>query len=373
MRFEFATATRIVFGAGVLREAGPLARDLGSHALVATGRDCRRAQPLLTLLHEHGLAASVFSVPGEPELDTIRHGANLAREKACDLVIGFGGGSAIDAGKAIAAMLTNDGDLLDYVEIIGRGRALARPSAPFIAIPTTAGTGSEVTRNSVLASPEHRLKVSLRSPLMLPRIALVDPALTCDLPPALTASTGLDALTQLIEPYTCSRANPMTDALCVEGIRRAGRSLRAAFADGGNAAAREDMSVASLFGGMALANAGLGAAHGFRRSHRGHVSGAARRDLRRLASPCHGNQSPRPPEARFHQPVPSALRRSRKTPGQFQRRQTGGRRCLDTEARHRSSDSASAHLWRYRGEHFRTGWQSPQRQQHEGESHCADR
>ncbi len=178
-------------------------------------------------------------------------------------MIGFGGGSAIDAGKAIAAMLTNDGDLLDYVEIIGRGRALARPSAPFIAIPTTAGTGSEVTRNSVLASPEHRLKVSLRSPLMLPRIALVDPALTCDLPPALTASTGLDALTQLIEPYTCSRANPMTDALCVEGIRRAGRSLRAAFADGGNAAAREDMSVASLFGGMALANAGLGAAHGF--------------------------------------------------------------------------------------------------------------
>ncbi len=142
MRFEFATATRIVFGAGVLREAGPLARDLGSHALVATGRDSRRAQPLLTLLHEHGLAASVFSVPGEPELDTIRHGANLAREKACDLVIGFGGGSAIDAGKAIAAMLTNDGDLLDYVEIIGRGRALARPSAPFIAIPTTAGTGS---------------------------------------------------------------------------------------------------------------------------------------------------------------------------------------------------------------------------------------
>lgn len=263
MRFEFATATRIVFGAGVLREAGPMARDLGSHALVATGRDSRRARPLLTLLHEHGLAASVFSVPGEPELDTIRQGANLAREKACDLVIGFGGGSAIDAGKAIAAMLTNDGDLLDYVEIIGRGRALARPSAPFIAIPTTAGTGSEVTRNSVLASPEHRLKVSLRSPLMLPRIALVDPALTCDLPPALTASTGLDALTQLIEPYTCSRANPMTDALCVEGIRRAGRSLRAAFADGGNAAAREDMSVASLFGGMALANAGLGAAHGF--------------------------------------------------------------------------------------------------------------
>ena len=140
----------------------------------------------------------------------------------------FGGGSALDAGKAIAAMLTNPGELLDYLEVIGRGKALTKPSAPFIAIPTTAGTGSEVTRNAVLASPEHRVKVSLRSPLMLPKVALVDPELTYDLPPAVTASTGLDALTQLIEPYVCSRANPMTDALCVEGIRRAARSLRTA-------------------------------------------------------------------------------------------------------------------------------------------------
>jgi alcohol dehydrogenase class IV len=160
-------------------------------------------------------------------------------------------------------MLANDGTLLDYVEIIGRGKALTKPSAPFIAIPTTAGTGSEVTRNSVLSSPEHKLKVSLRSPLMLARVAIVDSELTLDLPPALTASTGLDALTQLIEPFVCSRANPMTDGLCVEGIRRAGRSLRAVFADGKNKSAREDMAVASLFGGLALANAGLGAVHGF--------------------------------------------------------------------------------------------------------------
>jgi alcohol dehydrogenase class IV len=160
-------------------------------------------------------------------------------------------------------MLANDGELLDYVEIIGRGKALTKPSAPFIAIPTTAGTGSEVTRNAVLSSPEHRLKVSLRSPLMLARVAIVDPELTRDLPPAPTASTGLDALTQLIEPFVCSRANPMTDGLCVEGIRRAGRSLRVAFAGGKNNSAREDMAVASLFGGLALANAGLGAVHGF--------------------------------------------------------------------------------------------------------------
>jgi len=160
-------------------------------------------------------------------------------------------------------MLANGGELLDYVEIIGRGRALTKPSVPFIAIPTTAGTGTEVTRNAVLASPGHKVKVSLRSPLMLAKVALVDPELTYDLPPALTASTGLDALTQLIEPFVCSRANPMTDGLCVEGLRRIARSLRIAFNEGQNKPAREDMAVASLFGGLALANAGLGAVHGF--------------------------------------------------------------------------------------------------------------
>jgi alcohol dehydrogenase class IV len=217
----------------------------------------------VSLLREQGLGAILFSVPGEPEVETVRRGVALARQEQCDLVISFGGGSALDAGKAIAAMLTNEGELLDYLEVIGRGKAVGRASAPFIAIPTTAGTGSEVTRNAVLASPEHRVKVSLRSPLLLPRIALVDPELTHDLPPSITASTGLDALTQLIEPYVCSRPNPMTDALCVEGMRRAGRSLRAAFQNGRHAAAREDMAVASLFGGLALANAGLGAVHGF--------------------------------------------------------------------------------------------------------------
>ena len=262
VRFEFATATRIVFGPGTSREIGPLAKKLGRSALVVSGRDTRRAEPLISLLREQGVGAVAFSVSGEPEVETVRQGVTLARGEKCDLVISFGGGSALDAGKAIAAMLANEGELLDYVEVIGRGKALAKPSAPFVAIPTTAGTGSEVTRNAVLASPEHAVKVSLRSPFMLPRIALVDPELTYDLPPAITASTGLDALTQLIEPYVCARANPMTDALCVDGIRRAACSLRAAFENGRNAAAREDMAVASLFGGLALANAGLGVAHG---------------------------------------------------------------------------------------------------------------
>jgi alcohol dehydrogenase class IV len=262
MQFEFATAQRIIFGPGTLRNAGSLASGLGRRALVVTGRNPLRAGPLLALLREHAVDSIVFPISGEPEIQTVQEGLALATHERCDLVIALGGGSALDTGKAVAALLANGSDLMDYLEIIGRGRPLARPSAPFIAIPTTAGTGSEVTRNSVLASPEHHLKVSLRSPFMLPRIALVDPELTRALPPALTASTGLDALTQLIEPFVCSRANPVTDALCRDGIARVARSLRAAFDDGRDDQARENMALASLFGGLALANAGLGAVHG---------------------------------------------------------------------------------------------------------------
>ena len=261
--FEFATAGRIIFGPGRVKELGLVARELGQRALVVTGRHPERAKGVAALLADSGVSSFAFSVPGEPEVSTVETGVAQARKNNCDLVVGLGGGSALDAGKAIATMLTNQGELLDYLEVIGRGKSLALAPAPFIAIPTTAGTGTEVTRNAVLASPAHRVKVSLRSPLMLPRVALIDPELTHELPPPLTASTGLDALTQLIEPFVCSRSNPMTDAVCREGIRRAARSLRRAFEDGGQATAREDMAVASLFGGLALANAGLGAVHGF--------------------------------------------------------------------------------------------------------------
>ncbi|HXC36585.1 MAG TPA: iron-containing alcohol dehydrogenase, partial [Candidatus Acidoferrales bacterium] len=260
---EFAAATRIIFGPGAFREIGALAGKSGKRVLVVTGRDLSRAENLLASLRQAGIGVATFSVGGEPEISTVESGLAVAKKEQCDFVIGFGGGSALDAAKAIATMLANHGDLLDYLEVIGRGKPLTKPSAPFIAIPTTAGTGSEVTRNAVLASAKHGLKVSLRSPFMLADIALVDPELTCDLPPAITARTGLDALTQLIEPFVCSRANPMTDGLCVEGLSRAARSLRIAFHDGQNKSAREDMALASLFGGLALANAGLGAVHGF--------------------------------------------------------------------------------------------------------------
>ena len=263
MRFEFATAARIVFGPGTAGEVAPAAREMGKRALIVTGRGAGRASALISSLRTSSVECVPFIVAGEPTVDLVRLGARSAREERCDLVIAFGGGSAIDAGKAIAALAANAGDVLDYLEVVGKGQALGRPPLPFIAVPTTAGTGSEVTRNAVLASPEHRVKASLRSPLMLPRLAVVDPELTYGLPPRITASTGLDALTQLIEPYVSSRANPMIDALCLEGIRRASRSLARAYKDGSDTEARLDMSLASLFGGLALANAGLGAVHGF--------------------------------------------------------------------------------------------------------------
>jgi len=258
MRFEFATATRIVFGEGTAATLPELARAFGARQLLVTGASGERAASLVS-----ALSAETFAVPGEPTVDLVREGVRRVQETACDVVISVGGGSAIDAGKAIAAIATNGGEPFEFLEVVGKGRAIAVPPLPFIAVPTTAGTGSEVTRNAVLGSTEHGVKASLRSPMMLPRVAVIDPELTYGLPPAVTAYTGLDAMTQLIEPYVSVRANPLADALCVEGMKRVAGALRRAFHDGADRDARRDMALASLFGGLALANAGLGVVHGF--------------------------------------------------------------------------------------------------------------
>jgi len=262
-RFEFATATRIVFGAGTLPEAVKAASGFGRRVFLVTGSRLERAEGLVGQLKQAGLEVVMAQVVGEPTTDSVQTLTAQARSERCEVVIGLGGGSVIDAAKAVSGLLTNEGDLFDYLEVIGKALPLKNPAAPYMAIPTTAGTGAEVTRNAVLGSKEHGVKVSLRSPLMLPRLAIVDPELTYDLPSDVTAYTGLDALTQVIEPYVCTKANPMTDGWCVEGIRRAARSLRKAVEQGKDKAAREDMAVTSLFGGLALANAGLGAVHGF--------------------------------------------------------------------------------------------------------------
>jgi alcohol dehydrogenase class IV len=257
--FELATATRILFGAGTVREAPAAVQALGARrVLLVTGASPARAQPLRAALAAETI---MFSVSGEPTVEVAR--AGVAAAAGCDAIIALGGGSALDAGKAIAALAANGGDPLDYLEVVGRGRKLQRPSLPFVAIPTTAGTGAEVTRNAVLASPEAGVKASLRSPLMLPALAIVDPDLLVGSPPSVLASSGLDALSQLIEPFLSARANPVTDALAREGIRRSARSLRRAVTVELDATAREDLALASLLGGLCLANAGLGAVHGF--------------------------------------------------------------------------------------------------------------
>lgn len=262
--FEFATATRIVFGAGKLSEAPEAVRALGGRkVLLVTGKNPARAERLREALERLGIPALPFPVDGEPTVELAREGTARATAEGCDAVVAFGGGSALDAGKAIAALVANGGDPLDYLEVIGRGQPLTRPSLPFIAIPTTAGTGSEVTRNAVLGSKDAKVKASLRSPHMLPRVALVDPELLTGAPAAVLASSGLDALSQVIEPFLSARANPLTDALAREGMRRSARSLRRAVLEGPDAAAWEDLALASLFGGLCLANSGLGAVHGF--------------------------------------------------------------------------------------------------------------
>ena len=262
MSFEFAAPTRIIFGEGRLADVPKIVSTMGARVLVVEGRS-GRAEPLVRQLSDAGLATATIRVASEPTISLVEAGLARARVEQCDVVVALGGGSVIDAGKAISALLTNDAPVRDYLEVIGKARPLTNRAAPFIAIPTTAGTGAEVTRNAVLMAEEEQVKVSLRSPLMLPVVALIDPELTYSLPPTVTASTGLDALTQCIEPFVSPHANPLTDAVAREGIHRASAALRRAFHDGGDRDARRDMAVASLCGGLALANAKLGAVHGF--------------------------------------------------------------------------------------------------------------
>jgi alcohol dehydrogenase class IV len=259
--FEFATANQIIFGTGKLNELSKLIEGNRKRLLLVCGHSSDTVPRVRDILSSLDISVTEFQVRGEPTIDVVRTGKEAARN--CDIVIGLGGGSVMDTGKAIVALVTNPGEITDYLEVVGKGQPLVNAPLPFIAIPTTAGTGSEVTRNAVIEATKQNVKVSLRSPLMLPRVALVDPELTYTLPPEITATSGLDALTQLIEPFVSVKANPMTDAICREGIHHVARSLRRAYENGSDQEARQGMSLAALFGGLALANSGLGAVHGF--------------------------------------------------------------------------------------------------------------
>jgi len=262
-RFEFATAKWIIFGAGSAKKIVDNALVLGNKPLIVTGKNQERCKFLLDDFAEKNVKCVIYSVKGEPTTQAVSECLELANRSKTNVIIGIGGGSAIDTGKAVSALITNASNLFDYLEVIGKGKPIKNPTVPFIAVPTTAGTGTEVTKNAVIKSNEHSIKVSLRSPFMLPDIAILDPVLTYSMPKEVTASTGLDAFTQVIEPYVSVKANMLTDAICKEGIKRISRSLLKAFNDGNDAKAREDMCIGSLFGGIALANAKLGAVHGF--------------------------------------------------------------------------------------------------------------
>ncbi|MGC9325472.1 MAG: iron-containing alcohol dehydrogenase [Desulfomonilia bacterium] len=263
MNFEFSTAGRIIFGPGTIEAVPALISGWGRRALVISGSSTQRVEPLIDLINGMGISTVLFQVPREPTTEIVLEGSTLARIEECDMVIGCGGGSVIDTGKAVSALMTNPGDIFDYLEVIGHAHEIALSPAPYIAIPTTAGTGTEVTRNAVITSQEHKVKVSMRSNLMLPRVVVVDPEITHSMPPSVTAHTGLDAFTQLLEAFVSKKSNPLTDGICIQGLSRAARSMFTVYTDGKNASAREDMALASLFSGLALANAGLGAVHGF--------------------------------------------------------------------------------------------------------------
>jgi alcohol dehydrogenase class IV len=263
--FEFATTPLVLFGEGVLDRLGEQAARHGRRAWLVTGAGALDRAGVTARALERLAAAGVSvarqRVAGEPDTRTVDEGARSALAAGCDLVIGLGGGSVLDTAKAVACLAANGGEALDYLEVVGRGRPVTKPSLPFLAVPTTAGTGSEATRNAVVADAASGTKASIRHESLLPRAALLDPALTHGLPPEVTARTGLDALVQLIEPYVSKREHPMIDVLALEGIRRATAALPRAYADGADAAARADLLLAAYWSGLALSHCGLGAAH----------------------------------------------------------------------------------------------------------------
>lgn len=263
MNFDFTTAGQIIFGPGSIQRLNDILPGYGKHIFLVVGYRGWEKSGVLELLTAYSPHINIYSIRDEPTIQTIEDASKIVTDTKAELVIGLGGGSALDTAKAVAAMATNIGPVSKYLEVIGDGLPLANRPLPIIGIPTTSGTGSEVTKNAVIGSHEHRVKVSMRHEYMIPEVVIIDPMLMLSMPKSVTASTGMDALTQLIEPFVSKNANPITDAISRDGIKRASKSLLEAYHHGNSVDARSDMALASLFGGIALANAKLGAVHGF--------------------------------------------------------------------------------------------------------------
>ncbi len=263
---EFYAPGKIIFGPGGLSQVGIEAKKLGSTALIVLGSSAMRKngtlERLIHLLIENNLKYVIYeNIPSDPTVEIVDSGTSLARKGNCNLVIALGGGSVLDTGKAISAMVTNEGSVADYQEIEGKDRKFKTKPIPFIAIPTTSGTGSEATRNAVITNTKLGVKKSIRNPWLIPEVALVDPELTLSLPPHITAICGGDALTQCIESYLGKKSQEITDALALHAIGLIGKSLIKAVKEGKNLEARKDMAMAALLSGLCLSNSGLGAAH----------------------------------------------------------------------------------------------------------------
>ncbi len=271
--FRFTSAADIRFGRGAALQAVPDLAQLGARVLLVHGATAQRVRWLEQALTAAGCDVSGYAIPGEPDIAMITSGVAAGRDRRAQAVIACGGGAVIDAGKAIAALVPARRPMLDHLEVVGQGLPLEADPLPFAAIPTTSGTGAEVTRNAVIAVPDARRKVSLRDVRMLARLAIIDPSLTDGCPRSITLASGLDALTQVIEPYLCTGANPMTDALCLSAIESGMRGL-VTLMTREDADARDAMAWTSLCGGLTLANAGLGVVHGLA-GPLGGLSGAA--------------------------------------------------------------------------------------------------
>lgn len=259
--FQFMTATRIIFGEGALSHSFSMLNNYGYSALVVTGRDDKRAEPLLAYLSQQNIRYQRLAVHDEPLIAMVEEMAATGRLFKPDMVIAMGGGSVMDVGKALSALIPNQGSVYDYVEVVGRALPFTAKPLPCIAIPTTAGTGSEVTRNAVMISAQENVKAAIRSPDLIPDVAIIDPTLTYGTDKMLSARCGMDAFTHLMEAYVCGEPNPLTDMICEEGLRRLAPAIIHACEED-DPKARADMAFASMLGGMAQSNAKLGAAHG---------------------------------------------------------------------------------------------------------------
>ncbi len=259
--FDFVAPGRIRFGRGVADGAAKDVAAFGDRVLLVRG-SVAFADALERDLAASGRAVTTVRGRGEPDLAAVEAATAIAREAGVEVVVAVGGGSTIDLSKAVAALAPSPTSPLDHLEVVGRGAPLTADPMPFVALPSTAGTGAEATKNAVIGLPDHGRKVSLRDARMLPDLALVDPVLTDGCPREVTLASGLDAVTQVIEPWLSSKANPLTDAICRDAI---GSGLRALvmLMEREDAAARDALAFTSLSGGLALANAGLGAVHGF--------------------------------------------------------------------------------------------------------------